>query len=65
VTVAGVEVSEKSASEFVTRCETLPQDMRARHGNKLAALTILRIRDRGRNRADVTIVFMEIGPDDR
>jgi hypothetical protein len=40
VTVAGVEVSEKSAAEFVIRCEMLPQDVRARHGNRLAALTI-------------------------
>jgi hypothetical protein len=42
VTVAGVEVSEKSAaSEFVTRWEPLPQEMRATHGSRLAALTIL------------------------
>jgi hypothetical protein len=64
VTVAGVEVSEKSASEFVPRWETLPQDMRARHGNRLAALTIFRKRDRCRHRADVMIVFVEMGPAD-
>jgi hypothetical protein len=64
VTVPGVEVSEKSAPEFGFICETPPQETRARHGGRIAALSIFRRWDRGPHRADMTIAFIEMDPAD-
>jgi hypothetical protein len=48
--------------EFGIRCEAPPQEMRAMHGNKLAALTIIRKRDQGRDRADARLASIDMGP---
>lgn len=59
-TVAGVEASEKSgASGLVIGWERLLQDMRARHGSKLAALASAR--KRNRRRAGVVAASTEKG----